>query len=437
MPEAKSLKKRIDGWFNLFTGIGIKERDKKQNTRFETGIFLTQDELQSLMRSDGFAKKIIETVPYEMLREGWFVTGDTDNLIGKYFNKLNLKKTLFNLLKWERAFGGAILLMGLDDGGKLEDELKVSTLKNITFLKVYDRYQVDKLTKRVMDTESERFGLPEQYGITPIGGTQFWVHYTRVLEVSGEELPSKIRQQNKGWGDSVIQSSYTQLRNLGSVYSGTASIVEDFITSKLTMKGLAEMIAAGEEDLIIRRLDLMDISKHIINTILLDEDEKYEKDTSSIRGLADVIDKFTSALSTTSNMPMRILSGETQAGLNNKGEANTRDWYDHIKTRQEDKLEPILRILIDLALLSSESQLKGKVETDWEIIFKPLWQPTADEVATTRKTVAETDTMYIDSGVLDPAEVTVSRFGGDEYSAETTVDIEGREKPVEDPADGE
>jgi hypothetical protein len=42
--------------------------------------------------------------------------------------------------------------------------------------------------------------------------------------------------------------------------------------------------------------------------------------------------------------------------------------------------------------------------------------------------VAETDTIYINAGVVSPDEVAVSRFGGDEYSDETVIDFDERER---------
>jgi hypothetical protein len=78
-----------------------------------------------------------------------------------------------------------------------------------------------------------------------------------------------------------------------------------------------------------------------------------------------------------------------------------------------------------LTMKSSEGPTKGAEIPDWSIKFVPLWQPTEAEVIKMRKEQAETDERYINSNVLEPAEVAISRFGGDEYSVETTL-REGR-----------
>jgi hypothetical protein len=66
--------------------------------------------------------------------------------------------------------------------------------------------------------------------------------------------------------------------------------------------------------------------------------------------------------------------------------------------------------------------------------FEPLWSPTAKEIAEERESVSRTDKNYIDSGVLTPEEVALSRFQrGGEWSREWTgVDRETREAMLQD-----
>ena len=59
--------------------------------------------------------------------------------------------------------------------------------------------------------------------------------------------------------------------------------------------------------------------------------------------------------------------------------------------------------------------------------FKPLYQPTHLEQAQTRYQQAQTDQIYLTTDVVSPEEIALSRFGGDEYSAETHVDFDARD----------
>lgn len=66
----------------------------------------------------------------------------------------------------------------------------------------------------------------------------------------------------------------------------------------------------------------------------------------------------------------------------------------------------------------------GDIESGWAVRFIPLWEPTESEVIEMRSKQSETDERYVNTGVLTPADVALSRFGGDEYSAETTLNEE-------------
>ena len=80
-------------------------------------------------------------------------------------------------------------------------------------------------------------------------------------------------------------------------------------------------------------------------------------------------------------------------------------------------------------MLSKNGPFAGIEPDNWSIQFVPLWQNTEEQEAIVRKIVAETDAIYLDRGVLDAAEVAVSRFGGNRWSMNTEVDLEG-EKAV-------
>jgi hypothetical protein len=54
------------------------------------------------------------------------------------------------------------------------------------------------------------------------------------------------------------------------------------------------------------------------------------------------------------------------------------------------------------------------------------------ETAQARKAQAEVDEKYVDMGALSPMDVARSRWGGDDYSFETTVDFKELEASIEE-----
>jgi phage-related protein (TIGR01555 family) len=424
-----------DGWMNIYSGMGISGTDKQLGTSFGRVPRLYETELTDLYRGDGFAKRTIDLPTGEMLREGFVIHGDTDNLVNAYLEHMRAKQEVLMALRWARLYGGGLLVMLINDGGKLDTPLNEGNIRSIEQMRVYDRYRVTWTTADLYeDPENPKFGQLEYYSVSPtsMGGVipPFRVHESRCLRFDGMPVNNKIRQENNGWGDSIFQSIYRQLADLTGSYHASKEVIDDFIQIIVKIDNLQELIAAGKEDLVKQRINIMDMGRHVMNTIMLDTKEEYSKEASRVAGLDALLGKFAEAYSAVTEIPLTLLMGQTPKGFNAKDDGSMRKWYDKIAEDQEDELRQQLERLVYLIMLSKEGPTNGKVLEDWSLEFNPLWQPTEIEVVEMRNKQAETDKIYIENQVLTPEEVTVSRFGGDEYSIETSVDIDAR-KPIE------
>jgi hypothetical protein len=114
--------------------------------------------------------------------------------------------------------------------------------------------------------------------------------------------------------------------------------------------------------------------------------------------------------------------GQAPAGLNATGESDIRWFYDTVRSKQSTALRPILNRLVKLLMIADG----GKEPNDWSVSFRPLWQLSPLELADLRLKQSQTDKNYVEMDVLIPEEVRVSRFGGNEYSAETRLDDDAR-----------
>jgi len=424
---------RVDGWLNLFSSMG-GGKDRTTNTKHSAGALLTQGDLEILYRDNGFAKKIIDLPAYEMTREWIQIENDTENYGLQKLGKLKAKTTFRDFVKWGNLFGGSIIVMGIDDGGDLESPLNEDGIRSVEFLRVYDRFQVHWATADVnQNPESPYYGEPEFYTVQSYTtGTQFRVHTSRVLRYDGSDVPEKSRAQNNGWGDSVLQALYDELREYGIVKSSVVSIVQDFVQTLLQIEGLTDLISSGKEDIVKKRMDIIDMSRSVNNTILLDKDENFTKSASTVTGLDQLMNQFSLALSGVTGIPLTKLFGQAPAGLNATGESDIRNFYDEIKSKQEEILLPNIERLFYLIQLAKKGDYKGKVNEEAVVSFNPLWQMTDQQEADWKYKIAQTDELYIKNGVLAPEEVAVCRFDGS-YSADTVIDMENRDiKPDED-----
>jgi phage-related protein (TIGR01555 family) len=121
-------------------------------------------------------------------------------------------------------------------------------------------------------------------------------------------------------------------------------------------------------------------------------------------------------------MPISKLFGQSASGLNATGEGDARNWYDAVKAYQADSVRPAYERMLRLIFAAKTGPTRGIEPDNWSLKFPPLWQPTEKERAETRKIVAETDAINYDMGLVTSEELRTSRFGGEEYSAETEID---------------
>jgi len=433
---AKDFVTRLDGWMNLLTGMGLSSRDRKLHTSFgRTLDFLNNEEiLNSIYAEDGIGSRIIDVLVEDMTRAWFTVNGDTDNYVNQKLEQIDGKFKIIQLLTWASLQGGAIGVIGIDDGGEYTDEVNTANIRDITHIHTYNKWRVNVApTDYYLDPKNPKYNTPMLYEVFPIGmmGTiPFKVHESRVIRFEGKDCSDRDRITNNGWGDSDLKSGYNRIKGLGEAFDGVEHIMGEFVMGILRMKNLQSLIAAGKEDKIRTRMDLIDMSKHVLNTMLLDENEEFSRLGMPVTGLPELLDRCVQAVSSCYGIPVTVLLGISPAGLNATGASDIRRYYDKIAARQEMRIRGPLEKLIRYIMLSKESGFKGIEPEEWSIVFKPLWEPTEMEIVDMRWKQAQTDQIYITNNVLDPDEVAESRFGGEEYSIETQID-EGRERKEE------
>ncbi len=425
------LGKRLDGWMNVFTGAGVPGRDKRVATNFAAQQILPDAELSALYRGEGFAARVVDLPANDMVREWFKVEGDTDGAILGYLDDLKARGEFSRALKWSRLFGGGLIVMGLDDGQELDEELKEDNLQSISFLHTYDKGQAHRKSFYT-DQENPKFGQTEIYTITPNQGTPIEVHETRVLPFDGIDIPRRARSERNGWGDSVLQRVFTRLRGLADAYIGIEALINEFVIGVLTIDNLQDLIAGGQEDDVRKRLALIDLSRHTLRTILIDKEEEYKRISAQAGGLHQLLNKLEQAMSAVSGIPVTLLFGQSPAGLKATGDSDIRFYYDSVAAQQEVRLRTPTERLVLLAQKAKKGPTKGAELETWKVVFVPLWQPTEAQIVEMRGKQAETDERYINTGVLMPEEVSLSRFGGDEYSVETHISEERQEQLAEE-----
>lgn len=429
-----AMNKRADGLVNILTRENVAGADKQTGYRYQGEPALTYEEVTAIYRTDGFGRKIVDRPVEDMVRNWIEIKGDSDGDVNRALLKLGAKKAFKRALTWAQVYGGGVIVMIVQDGGDLEEPLNEKNIQAVESLQVYDRHRVSWSTADLYsDPTDKKYLMPEIYKITPIRGTSFGVHETRILRFDGIQTDDRTLSNNDSWSDSVYQAIKTHLVNLNGSYHAVKSIIDDFIQIIISIEGLQDMVAAGQDDIVKERLNLLDLGRHTQNTLLLDANEQYTKSASTVTGLEKLIQEFQLAVSAVVDIPVTILMGRSPAGMSSTGESDIRQYYDSIKSRQEEDVLDNLTRLAEIMMLSKQGPTKGSILPDWSIKFNPLWEPSQKEVIETRKMQAEIDDLYTANGVLTAQEVAKSRFEG-EYSYETEIDAKEKRAVFGPPA---
>lgn len=426
-----------DGYQNLLTGLGVANKDKRLAATFGTE-WMGYEECRQLWRGNDIAATIVERIPSDMLRMGFDIKlGDQAEQLGPKIkaklDDLQFIPALLKALQYMRAYGGGALWLGVDDGQTdLTQPLNPNNIRSFNWIEVYAAGREIQAARWNYDGASRNCGKPETYRIVG-NGRNVEVHYTRLILFAGPILDRQHQQERQGFGDSVFVRIKEVLSDFGQSFAAVPILISDFSQSVYKFKDLAMMMVGNQEDKVVARVQAMDLLRSILRGIIIDKDEDFARLSTPVAGLDGLLDKETFRVAAAAKIPATLLFGQAPAGLNATGDSDIRNYYDGIANEQESTLRAPLEKVIRFMFLAKDGPTKGKEPAVWSVGFRSLWQLTEEQKANLRNKQANTDSVYITCGVLKPNEVALSRFGGDDYSVETDIDVEARKKEPEPP----
>lgn len=445
---------RDSGWSNVTSGHGTS-RDRRMQTQIKpVNATMSYGEIDDLYAGDDLAAKIVDKPAEDMVRK-WIslsVTSDdgesdtdTSDAILQDLNRLDAMGMMRKALTWARAYGGALVFIGADEGGgdasDLSQPLDMGRVREIKYLEVYDRFEVDINSYYTAEDpedlqDIEKLGRPKTYTInTAEAGTAALatipIHETRFLRFDGPLTARRRRNRQNGWNDSVYTRISQLLADFGISWASASFLLSDFSQAVFKMKGLGEAVSTDQGDLVLARMEIMDMCRSTVRTVPIDaDDEDYQRHQTPITGLPELLEIFMFRMSSAARIPATVLFGRSPAGMSATGESDLSIWYDQVGSMQETDLRPKLTHLIELVMSAAQGPTSGSIPESWEYAFNPLWQMSEKETAEAHKTQAETDQIYIENQVVTPDEIAKSRYGGEIYSYETHIDSEAREAAV-------
>jgi len=364
----------------------------------------------------------------------------------KWATAIGLQRTVNQALRLERAAGGAAIFIGADDGATdLTAPLNPDKIKRITHVTAFrGGYDGEVVAWRPYnDPRHPKYGQPEIYQLRntsvqvarppapgegpvsqqipsgPGGATIWWVHESRLLVFDGEPVSREEQQAMRGWGDSIFTRINDPLMQYEQAWNAVAVLLQEFSISTLAIKGFAEALAKGgakARDKFLETARLQALVQSVARMRYVDAEEKFDRTTASVAGIADILREWAVRLAATADTPASVLFGKLAGGLGSSEDPSIRSWYDRIEGRQENRLRPALEYLYRLGWRAKNSPTRGHEPERWALLFRPLWQLTELEKADLRLKTSQADASDITSQVVTPEEVAATRYGGVEYN---------------------
>jgi phage-related protein (TIGR01555 family) len=149
-------------------------------------------------------------------------------------------------------------------------------------------------------------------------------------------------------------------------------------------------------DKIISRFSNANVAKSIINTILLDSSEEWQRIGTNLAGAESLLTAYLQIASGAADIPASRFLGLPHRGLNTTGEADFRNYYDRLASEQSVNLTPAMNILDEVLIRSSLGNRPDEIYYEWN----SLWQQTDSEKADLALKKAQTYKIDADEGQI-------------------------------------
>ena len=433
---------RADGYVNMVNRYGTS-KDSSEQYNFVPEASVPDEVLEMHYEGNGLFAKIIDMPAEEAVKHGFTLEDVEDGKLADFYSEaldeLNWEETAMTAVKWARLFGGSIAVMLVNDGRGLEEPLDWKNIQSIDDIRVYDRSIIQPDYSSIFNYDpvdpfrvrGSRLGMPEYYDVFSRYGS-FRVHDSRCLVFQNGVLPENTSNSiYQFWGIPEYIRLNKAIRDADIAHRSAQKLLERSVQPIYKMRGLASELATEQgEDRILKRLQVLDTSRGILNSLVIDaEGEDYDFKTFQYNGITDVISASCNMLAALSNIPQVILFGQSISGMSSTDDTSMENYYNFVERIQKRMLRSNLRYLLSVVFQAGLATGEVDEVPKIKVQFNPLWSVSDSEQAAldqqkaqTELTKAQTAQAYVGMEAIDPSEVRAKLADSDEFDVENMLD---------------
>lgn len=397
---------------------------------------LTLPQLEIAYRSNAIISRIVDYLPEEC---GIFpattedVAGQLDAEVLREFDArfldLGINQAFIHADKLARLYSDSFVILGINDGGALEDPVNENRIQSIDWVRVRDRWELSP--EYISSTE-----IPEHYRYSPStvdNATDTTepeelkaytrIHHSRIIRFVGKKLPRRTFFQNAGYNDSIIQVLLNDVLNYYQALGGGNSMLMRSGLFVYKMFGLEDMAVRQEGDTFMERLNFINTGLSVFKSLFIDakKGEEAEYVTQNFGGVDKLIMMLQEQMIASSGYPKSIIMGSSNSSaFSEGGESDRMMMAQLVKRNQKFKWTPAYERLLYLMQLSAEFNVS--TDSKLTVHYPDTYQTSPKEQAELEDKHITTDIKAINAGVLTLEEVRKSRYGGAEFSTVMVID---------------
>lgn len=393
-----------DDPYTSFDNLGWKKESDWQD----------YDKLTNQFKHDAIARRVVAKPAEDATRNGWRLViqdnPDKQELYQIELDRLKLQDVLAKQLIYQRMHGDGYITYGIKEINPTQTSspLDTSNIENVAFVHAFGQNYIDKYQSND-DPTSLDFGKeqaivmrPQQPGYTidksgmaqqkPYNSKPVIIDRSRYAHISLDKFEGDFT------GTSIINRCRDQIKGLDIALKTNGKILREF-SFKLVQSDrmMNESFDEYQKDKYALKQAL-----NTGSTVFMNAEDSIQKISTPTNNINVLYDFAWQELAAASNIPKSVLTGE-QAGTLAGASQDVANYYDSVKSMQEQLLKPELEYIVKLLMWSTgvAGGYDNPDKLNWHIEFNPLWTPDDKTQSETASTYASVASSLVASGIYD------------------------------------
>ncbi|HDJ1441613.1 TPA: DUF1073 domain-containing protein [Serratia rubidaea] len=246
------------------------------------------------------------------------------------------------------------------------------------------------------------------------------VHASRMLDLISRPVPDMLKAAYNFGGLSLTQIAEPYVSNWLRTRDSVGDMVHSFSLSGISTN-MSNILTGKNDPNYAKRAELYNRTRDNRGLMMIDKgSEEFFQFNTPLSGLDTLQAQSQEHMFFVSAIPSVKFAGLSPTGLNASSEGEIRVFYDTIAAGAKRLLKHPIKRVMDIIQLSEF----GEIDPDITFEFEPLHEMTREQLATIRKTEAETDQVYESIGAVTNNEVR-EKLASDPNSPYSGLDLSG------------